>query len=136
MVTDISPSIELRNAKDIINLDSNEFRSPAYMFDEEHFVSSLREACPRMHIYPDMRSLPTPFTTPPSFNYRELSKYTEAAAEDRIIARPEKWRRAFDEWMKKNAPGVSAKNVVLVDPGVSLFAMPFSVGLSGEFLNY
>lgn len=118
--------IELRNAEDTTDLDSNDFRTLAYMFDEEHFVAVLSEACPQVKIYNNINEL-SHAATPPRFNYRELSKFTDAKAEGRLISHPGEWRTSFDEWMKTNAPGFSAEKPVLLDPGVSLFAMPFAV---------
>ena len=53
----IVPSLIRRDKSDLSHLLTGSMTGLEYMFNREHFVSSIQQACPKMHLYRDEREL-------------------------------------------------------------------------------
>ncbi|KAG4416041.1 hypothetical protein IFR04_010804 [Cadophora malorum] len=100
------PRMILRNPANIADIWNRERISFDYLFDEPHFVESLRLSCPQLHILKELESNDSSpiFVTP-----EKLSE--EITPEG--IDHPEEWRERFYGWLS-NATDVQ-KPVVDLD---------------------
>ncbi|KAH8906466.1 hypothetical protein BR93DRAFT_929088 [Coniochaeta sp. PMI_546] len=118
----VVPSMALRNASDITDIETTTEVPLDYMFDRQAFVTHLTEGCPGMRIYDRAQDFPS---------YEQRVKVPLAVVGDQFepdhpregLRHPRQWRRFFDEWL--------AKQSVKVGPDA-----PVHVRLEQSFLEY
>ncbi|KAG9242414.1 hypothetical protein BJ878DRAFT_425956 [Calycina marina] len=110
----VVPQIIARSPDDLSDLHTVNLVDFDYLFDRDHFNSTLAEACPQMKIYnstSDLKELPLaadPIVLDPgSLSAGRLFEY--------IITEPAQWRASFDTFLQSKAPaGISSTSPVLV----------------------
>jgi hypothetical protein len=94
----VVPSMALRNASDISDIETATEVPLENMFDREAFNRHLREGCPQMHVYDRLQDFPS---------YREPEVESLSLVGDQFepdhpregLTHPENWRQSFDEWL-------------------------------------
>ncbi|OIW22690.1 hypothetical protein CONLIGDRAFT_152788 [Coniochaeta ligniaria NRRL 30616] len=118
----VVPSMALRNASDITDIETATEVPLDYMFDRQAFITRLSEGCPEMRIYDRVEDFPS---------YEQRVEEPLALVGDQFepdhpregLRHPGQWRRSFDEWL--------AKQSVKVRPDA-----PVHVRLEQSFLEY
>ncbi|TVY40673.1 hypothetical protein LSUB1_G004426 [Lachnellula subtilissima] len=98
-----------------------------YFFDLDHFTTSFRAACPKIHLYESQDELADfPSTNEEhEVDAHELSVKHHPKAYS-MIDEPQFWRREFYKWLNENAPPFSRSEPVLVTIPMQLLRWPFS----------
>jgi len=118
----VVPSMALRNASDISDIETTTEVPLENMFDREALVRHLTEGCPGMRVYNRLEDLPS---------YDQRSTETLSLVGDQFepdhppagLRYPLKWRHYFDEWL--------AQQSVSIRPDT-----PVHVKLEQSFLEY
>lgn len=105
------PRIVLRDAHDISKIWNAEKTDLDYIFDRQHFVTSLATACPQLRLFDTVKSVPKhdqahePLALLPESIVEEVPKTG--------LAHPEQWRDAFDNWLVQHAtPSADAPMII------------------------
>lgn len=118
----VMPSMALRNASDITDIETTTEVPLDYMFDRRAFITHLTEGCPGMRIYDRAEDFPS---------YERREKEPLALVGDQFepnhpregLRNPEQWRGLFDEWLAKQSVEVRSD-------------APVHVKLEQSFLEY
>lgn len=91
----VLPRIVIRD-DDISNYKTTNTTEFGYMFDEKHFLHSMRASCPQMHIYPTLDAAvhETKFTGDPAQLHLQADSLTGEG-----LVRPDVWRDNFTQWL-------------------------------------
>ncbi|CZR57857.1 uncharacterized protein PAC_07746 [Phialocephala subalpina] len=91
------PRVILRDPNDISHIWERETISFDYIFDETHFVESLRLSCPQLQLFDDAKEFQEEAEEDP------ILLLPESLMEDTPtgIAHPERWRGKFYGWLSK-----------------------------------
>ncbi|KAB5578091.1 hypothetical protein GE09DRAFT_540204 [Coniochaeta sp. 2T2.1] len=98
----VVPSMALRNASDITDIETTIEVPLDYMFDREHFATRLSTGCPGIRIYNRADDFP-------SYQQRvrePLSLVGDQFEPDhppRGLQHPQQWRQFFDDWLDKQS---------------------------------
>jgi hypothetical protein len=118
----VVPSMALRNASDITDIETTTEVPLENMFDREAFVRHLSEGCPGMRIYNRAEDFPS---------YRQRTREPLSLVGDQFepdhpregLRHPRTWRHSFDEWLAQQSAKVKAD-------------APIHVKLEQSFLEY
>lgn len=116
----VVPSINLRNPKDLADIETNNEVPLSYLMDHDVFVARLSQGCPGMRIYERAEDFP-------SYDQRVdvelVGDQFEPNHPREGLQHPREWRRNFDEYL--------AQQNVTVQPEA-----PVHVKLEQSFLEY
>ncbi|KUJ15086.1 uncharacterized protein LY89DRAFT_568527, partial [Mollisia scopiformis] len=123
------PRVILRDPNDISHIWERETISFDYIFDETHFVESLRLSCPQLQLFDDAEE----FAKQSSEDAIRL--LPESLMEDTPtgIAHPEGWRGKFYGWLSKER---DTNSQVVVDLERSYLKYPIYSDLEGFVLDF
>ncbi|KAB5585005.1 hypothetical protein GE09DRAFT_1180431 [Coniochaeta sp. 2T2.1] len=98
----VVPSMALRNASDITDIETTTEVPLDYMFDREHFVTRLSTGCPGMRIYNRAEAFP-------SYQQRVgeplglVGEQFEPDHPPEGLQHPRQWRQSFDGWLDQQS---------------------------------
>ncbi|KAH8896789.1 hypothetical protein GQ53DRAFT_778746 [Thozetella sp. PMI_491] len=118
----VVPSMALRNANDITDIETANEVPLDYLFDRQAFITRLSEGCPGMRIYDSVHDFP---------NYHQRSVEPLSLLGDQFepghpvagLQHPNTWRRDFDQWLERQSIQVSAED-------------PLHIKLEQSFMEY
>ncbi|KAI0132112.1 hypothetical protein BJ170DRAFT_231137 [Xylariales sp. AK1849] len=119
----VVPSMALRNAKDISDIETATEVPLEYLFDREAFIAHLSEGCPEMRIYDRAEDFPfykqrvgEPLTL--------IGDQFEPDHPREGLRHPREWRRFFDQWLDQNSVRIRSDAPVHVKIGQSFLEYP------------
>lgn len=89
-----------------------------YLFDVEHFKTSLKKSCPQLHIQDFQEAIPSPRRR--GFNAESLFSNHPVSG----LEAPEQWPSRFEEWKKKTIPAEPANEPIILDLETSFLQYP------------
>lgn len=99
----VIPNIRTRNDDNIGDLLSKPHRPFTYMFDEDHFRSSLAEGCPQMTVYDTVHDIPNAGPNPAAqieeITPKNLATTNEDCDAKDMNRRTRTWRADFQKWL-------------------------------------
>ncbi len=118
----VVPSMALRNAKDISDIETSNEVPLDYLLDRETFVTHLSEGCPGIQIYDRAEDFPF---------YEQRTQEPVSLVGDQFepdhpsegLRYPREWRRFFDEWLNQQSLSVQSQ-------------APLHIKLEQSFLEY
>lgn len=118
----VVPSMALRNASDITDIETTTEVPLDYMFDRDAFVRHLSEGCPGMRIYDRVEHFPS---------YQQRAAEPLSLVGDQFepdhpregLRYPQKWRQFFDQWLHQQSVTVRPES-------------PVHIKLEQSFLEY
>ncbi|KZL85840.1 alternative oxidase protein [Colletotrichum incanum] len=120
----VVPSMALRNAKDITDIETTTEVPLDYLLDHEAFITHLTNGCPGMHIYERAEDFP--------FYERRIGEPLSLVGDQfepdhpkEGLRYPQKWRHFFDKWLDQ----MSVRDRIQLDA-------PIHVKLEQSFLEY
>jgi len=119
----VVPSIQLRNAKDLKDIETNNQMPLEYLLDREAFVTHLSKGCPGMRIYDRIEDFPFHERTqqPP---VSLVGDQFEPDHPREGLRFPREWRRFFDEWLDRRSVKIQADAPVHVKMEQSFLEYP------------
>ncbi|KAI1852958.1 hypothetical protein JX265_012847 [Neoarthrinium moseri] len=98
----VIPSITLRNAGDLSDIESGKQMSLDYLLDREAFITHLTEGCPGMHLYERAEDFPY---------YSQRAREPLTIVGDQFepihpregLRHPREWRNFFDNWLDQQS---------------------------------
>ncbi|KAK9414055.1 hypothetical protein SUNI508_11381 [Seiridium unicorne] len=119
----VVPSMALRNASDISDIETTTEVPLDYLLDREAFVTHLSEGCPGMQIYDRAADFPfyqqrvgEPLTL--------IGDQFEPDHPREGLRHPREWRRFFDEWLDQQSVRIRSNIPVHVEIGQSFLEYP------------
>ncbi|KAH6695198.1 hypothetical protein F5X68DRAFT_227191 [Plectosphaerella plurivora] len=97
----VVPSMALRNAKDITDIETTTEVPLDYLLDREAFVTRLSLGCPGMQIYNSAEEFPS-YENRSGEPLSLLGDQFEPDHPREGLEHPEKWRASFDGWLKRH----------------------------------
>lgn len=116
----VVPSINLRNPKDLADIETNNEVPLSYLMDHDIFVARLSQGCPGMRIYERAEDFPS---YDQHVDVELVGDQFEPDHPREGLQHPREWRRNFDAYL--------AQQNVTIDP-----ATPVHVKLEQSFLEY
>lgn len=119
----VVPTMALRNAKDITDIETSTEVPLDYLLDREVFVERLSRGCPGMHIYDKAEDFP-------SYENRTgeplvlLGDQFESDHPREGLLHPEQWRSSFDEWINNQKIQIQPEAPVHVQIGQTFLEYP------------
>lgn len=121
----VVPSMALRNASDITDIETDNEVPLEALFDRKAFITHLSEGCPGMRIYDRTEDFP-------SYEQRvgePLTLVGDQFEPDHPLEglrHPREWRHSFDEWLAKKAVRFRSDAPVHVKIGQAFLEYPVS----------
>ncbi|KAK9776574.1 hypothetical protein AB5N19_11119 [Seiridium cardinale] len=119
----VVPSMALRNASDISDIETTTEVPLDYLLDREAFVTHLSEGCPGMQIYDRAADFPfyqqrvgEPLTL--------IGDQFEPDHPREGLRHPREWRHFFDEWLDQQSVRIRSNIPVHVEIGQSFLEYP------------
>ena len=94
----VVPSMALRNASDITDIETTTEVPLDYMFDREHFVTRLSTGCPGMRIYGKAEDFPS-YAQRAGEPLSIVGDQFEPDHPPEGLRYPQQWRQSFDSWL-------------------------------------
>lgn len=124
----VVPSMSLRNADDITDIETTTEVPLDYLLDRDAFVARLTEGCPGMRVY----QRPEDF---PGWDRRvDVDLVADQFEPDHPasgLRYPREWRRFFDEWLAREPRAPPLSSLAVLDPAVTV-----RVRLGQAFLEF
>lgn len=118
----VVPSMALRNAKDLSDIETSNEVPLEYLFDREAFITHLSKGCPGMQIYEAAEEFPF---------YQQRVKTLELRGDQfepdhppEGLRYPRKWRGFFDEWLDEHSVHIRYDRPVYVKIEQSFLEYP------------
>ncbi|KAL0936812.1 alternative oxidase [Colletotrichum truncatum] len=119
----VIPSMQLRNASDISDIETNNEMPLDYLLDRQTFVTHLTEGCPGMRVYERAEDFP---------HYQQLAGQPLDLVGDQFepnhpregLEHPREWRRFFDEWLNQQSVRIRSDAPVHVKIGQAFLEYP------------
>ncbi|KAF9871343.1 hypothetical protein CkaCkLH20_11264 [Colletotrichum karsti] len=119
----VVPSMQLRNAKDISDIETEKLVPLDYLLDRQTFITHLTEGCPGMRIYERVEDFP---------HYDQRAGEPLELVGDQFepnhpregLEHPREWRRFFDEWLHKQSVEIRTDAPVHVKIGQAFLEYP------------
>ncbi|KAK6218521.1 alternative oxidase protein [Colletotrichum tabaci] len=100
----VVPSMALRNAKDITDIETTTEVPLDYLLDREAFITHLTEGCPGMRVYERAADFPS-YNTRIGEPLSLLGDQFEPDHPREGLRHPETWRQSFDKWLDQMSVG-------------------------------
>lgn len=121
----VVPSMALRNAKDITDIETATEVPLSYLFDRDAFVAHLREGCPAMRVYDRPEDLPAYAQRVRSPDDLDLvGDQFEPDHPPSGLRQPREWRSFFDAWLASQDLAIRPDRPVHVKLGQSFLEYP------------
>lgn len=119
----VIPSMALRNAKDITDIETTTEVKLDYLLDREAFVARLSEGCPGMQIYDHAEDLPyyEQRTVEP---LDLIGSQFEPDHPREGLRYPRAWRHSFDDWLGQQSVWIRHDAPVHIKLGQSFLEYP------------
>ncbi len=100
----VMPKIIVRSQQDIAKIRTGEKTTMDYMFDTQHYVTSLRNSCPQLKLYETVEDIPghEHIHGPIALTPEDLQIHTREG-----IEHPERWGDDFKAWLERETAGIS-----------------------------
>ncbi|OHF03961.1 hypothetical protein CORC01_00823 [Colletotrichum orchidophilum] len=97
----VLPSMSLRNAKDITDIETGNEVPLDYLLDRESFITRLTEGCPGMIVYEKAADFPS-YTHRLGEPLSLVGDHFERDHPREGLRHPRKWRHFFDNWLDEH----------------------------------
>ncbi|TVY81000.1 hypothetical protein LSUE1_G004211 [Lachnellula suecica] len=131
----VVPSMALRNAKDLKDIETNNEVPLEYLFDREAFIGHLSKGCPQMKIYENTEEFPF-YERRMGESLNLIGSQFEPDHPVKGLRHPREWRRFFDEWLNEQSVEIRSNTPVHVKIGQSFLEYPVrddGVAFANEF---
>lgn len=119
----VVPSMALRNAKDITDIETSTEVPLDYLLDRDAFVTRLSLGCPGMHVYNTAEEFPS-YQNRTGEPLQLLGDQFEPDHPREGLVYPERWRASFDDWLVKQQAHPHPESPVHVQIGQSFLEYP------------
>jgi hypothetical protein len=110
------PQILLRKPDDITDIWTKDRTPFSYMFDEQHFVESLRTSCPGLKVYSSEDEIGNfANATRHNLHVEDIASKPFFFARHMLVDRPELWPQDFSNWVKREKLTSTAEKPLIVD---------------------
>ena len=119
----VVPSMALRNAKDLSDIETTTEVPLEYLLDRDAFLTHLSEGCPGMNIYEHADDFPF---------YEQRTREPLAMIGSQFepdhpregLRHPDKWRQSFDQWLDQQSVQIRADAPIHIKMGQSFLEYP------------
>jgi hypothetical protein len=118
----VVPSMALRNAKDITDIETTTEVPIEHLLDRDAFVTRLSEGCPGMRVYERAEDFPF-YNQPTTKTLSLVGDQFEPNHPREGLRNPREWRRFFDQWLENQSVRIRSNT-------------PVHIKLEQSFLEY
>jgi hypothetical protein len=112
----VMPQILLRKPDDITDIWTKDRTPFSYMFDEQHFVESLRTSCPGLKVYGSEDEIGNfANATRHDLHVEDIASKPFFFARHMLVDRPELWPQDFSNWLGREKLTSTADKPLIVD---------------------
>jgi hypothetical protein len=121
----VMPQLLLRKPDDITDIWTKDRIPFSYMFDEQHFVDSLRISCPGLILYRSEDEIgKLANATRHNLHVEDIASKPFFFARAMLVDRPELWPQDFSNWLQKEKLTSTAEKPLIVDLVRSYLSYP------------
>jgi hypothetical protein len=121
----VMPQLLLRKPDDITDIWTKDHIPFSYMFDQQHFVESLRISCPGLKLYSSEDEIGNfANATRHDLHVEDIASKPFFFARAMLVDRPELWPQDFSNWVKREKLTSTAEKPLIVDLVRSYLSYP------------